>query len=645
MGYPQIFIQKLIRPRFLISSVFLFCLVVVVIYSCQRSNKQESELFYLNHHDSVKYVGMATCASCHEDKAKTFIHTGMGSSFYLATPEKSAADFSKNSVIYDTINDFYYKAYWVKNEMFMMEFRIENKDTVHKRVEKIDYIIGSGQHTNSHLIVRNGFVYQAPMTWYSQKKHWGLPPGFENGKNSRFKRLIDAECMSCHNAMPQLEANTDNKFVKVGLGIDCERCHGPGELHVKMRLKGRGPSHRDSIDRTIVNPAKLDWPLQIDLCQRCHLQGNALLKEGKTFTAFKPGMKLSDFMEVFMPKFPENSSSFIMASHAQRLQQSQCFIKSNRFGNAQNLTCINCHNPHISVKETDASQYNNACKNCHSKEKECKTPLQVQAAEEYNCVKCHMPKSGATDIPHVQIHDHKIQVASKMRPVSNEGIAGLYCVNSQNTSSETLIKAYLSYYEKFSPDALYLKKAREILDKRLRPDLEVYYWFLKNNFAKAAVFGSKLDLAHMDAWTCYRMGQSLMNQSKWKSAEKYIEQACRLQPKNFEFLFKRSVVEHELKNSIAEELSLKSVLELNSNHTQALNNLGYFYFKKGEIAKSGRLYERCLVTNPDYVPLLKNLFDYYLFTNNLSKAKGMAQKILKLEPDNKALLSFLKPSA
>ena len=82
------------------------------------------------------------------------------------------------------------------------------------------------------------------------------------------------------------------------------------------------------IDYSIVNPAKLPIGLQFDVCQRCHLQGNAVLKEGKTFYDFHPGMTLSDIETIFLPKYEGDNEDFIMASHADRLKQSQCFIKS-----------------------------------------------------------------------------------------------------------------------------------------------------------------------------------------------------------------------------------------------------------------------------------------------------------------------------
>ncbi|MBK9462822.1 MAG: hypothetical protein IPN94_26270 [Sphingobacteriales bacterium] len=49
----------------------------------------EPPLPYLNLNDTVKYVGMETCRSCHADKYETFTKTGMGLSFDQATHTKA----------------------------------------------------------------------------------------------------------------------------------------------------------------------------------------------------------------------------------------------------------------------------------------------------------------------------------------------------------------------------------------------------------------------------------------------------------------------------------------------------------------------------------------------------------------------------
>ena len=66
------------------------------------------------------------------------------------------------------------------------------------------------------------------------------------------------------------------------------------------------------IDYSIVNPGKLPIDKQFQLCMRCHLQGNAVLADGKSFYDFKPGMDLKDVMTVFTARY-EDDESFIMA--------------------------------------------------------------------------------------------------------------------------------------------------------------------------------------------------------------------------------------------------------------------------------------------------------------------------------------------
>ena len=89
-----------------------------------------------------------------------------------------------------------------------------------------------------------------------------------------------------------------NRFSKMPTGIQCERCHGPGKLHVEEKLAGIVVDTAKRADYSIVNPRRLPRDLQMDLCQRCHLQGVAVLNEGKTFFDFKPGMRLSEVLNV-----------------------------------------------------------------------------------------------------------------------------------------------------------------------------------------------------------------------------------------------------------------------------------------------------------------------------------------------------------
>ena len=80
------------------------------------------------------------------------------------------------------------------------EFRLKGRILSTCLLKRSDYKIGSGHHTNSHIFEINGYLHQIPYTYYTQEEIADLPPGFENGQNSRFTREIGLECMSCHNA-------------------------------------------------------------------------------------------------------------------------------------------------------------------------------------------------------------------------------------------------------------------------------------------------------------------------------------------------------------------------------------------------------------------------------------------------------------
>ena len=88
-------------------------------------------------------------------------------------------------------------------------------------------------------------------------------------------------------------------------------------------------------------------------------------------------MKLSDVMNVFVPLYEGNGNAHIMASHAERLKQSRCYIETANKNHVNHqpselrpekmlLTCITCHNPHVSVRQTNDDHFNAVCKKLSS---------------------------------------------------------------------------------------------------------------------------------------------------------------------------------------------------------------------------------------------------------------------------------------
>src|SRR5262249_4951018 len=99
---------------------------------------------------------------------------------------------------------------------------------------EVQYVLGAARQGASYLIERDGFLYQSPLSWYSQKRRWDLSPGFES-YNYHFDRPIRPGCLFCHANRVEPRPGPINQYqppIFRGHSVGCERCHGPGELHV-----------------------------------------------------------------------------------------------------------------------------------------------------------------------------------------------------------------------------------------------------------------------------------------------------------------------------------------------------------------------------------------------------------------------------
>jgi len=624
---------------------FFALAVLAILFNCNYEKKNP----YLNaDKEKAHYVGMTTCKSCHWQVYETFIQTGMGQSWGIANKQKSAADFSPaNALVYDTIKDLFYKPYWDGDSLCILEYRLLGKDTVHKRMEKVSYIVGSGQHTNSHIININGYLHQAPITFYTQKGKWDLAPGFEKGMSSRFDRKIELECISCHNGYPNLVEGSYNKYNNVQLGIDCERCHGPGSIHVANKQKGDIVDTASGPDFSIVNPKRMTTDQQNSLCQRCHLQGIAVLNDGKSFLDFRPSEELSKTENVFMPTYSGSENHMIMASHVERMKMSKCFIQSEK------MSCITCHNPHISVKFTPQTQYINACNSCHQSKNQCTEKMEVRNTKQNNCVTCHMLKNSSIDIPHVAVTDHYI----RRRPMVDNTkeiikFLGMKCYNNNHVDARTNARAYLEFYERYEPKKafldsafLYLNKAGINRDKDMDQDL-IRAYFLQEDYAKIIDLIQDVKPEELkDAWTCYRIGESYLKLKNANKAIAFLMQATTIKPLALDFQNKLGMAYLEQKNYPAAKKIFLSILQENPKMAEANGNLGYISMQENNLPLASMYLQKSILLNPDHVQTLINMAVVLYQTNQKQFIKPILSHALALDPMNtqvKAMLQDLK---
>jgi len=580
----------------------LFALFFALVY-CTGKKSNPNTLLYKNWADTVRYVGMSACLQCHGNTHQSFLHTGMGESWGLASRKKSAAPPGLHAVIYNAAKNFYYKPYWRNDStLAILEFRLKNGDTVYRRTQDIKYIVGSGQHTNSHIWSSNGYLYQAPLTFYTQQQVWDLPPGFEDD-NSRWNRIISSECMNCHNMYPGFQFTSENKYQTVPGGIECERCHGPGALHVKGIQDGVLMDTAHGMDDRIVNPRKLSRDRQMDLCQRCHMQWITVLNEGKTYFDYKPGMYLRDVMNYFIPRVTNGQHTFRMAAHADQLKQSACYRNSQ-------MTCLTCHNPHVSVLETPATVFDAACQRCHQEPKH----QNPQSMAGKTCYSCHMPLSYASDIPHVQIHDHRIQIpGTASSGDTTHTFLRLECTTNDHPDALLMAKGYLTAYDGWARRSYLLDSAHAFLLKAGMDSLRnkqawIWYHYLRKSYGEIrALCNSIPPEAWKDAYTSYRIGDAFFRAQQYSVAETYYRQAVKALPGKLEFS----------------------------------NQLGYDLALQNKTAAANQLFEQLLHDDPSFAAPYANLGLLSLGLNEADKAVSYFQSALALDPDQEVSLFYL----
>ncbi len=601
---------------------------------------------YLNiEDDTAQYVGMEACKTCHAPIYESFMQTGMGQSWGLANKAKSLADFNPQKAhVYDTALDLHYIPYLLDDIIHIKEFRLAGKDTVHMRIEKMDYVVGSGQHTNSHLFASNGYLHQAPITYYTQKGQWDLAPGFEKGLNSRFERKIEPECITCHNGYPEHIAGSLNKYTQVKLGIDCERCHGPGSIHVNEKMKGTIVDTSKSPDYSIVNPKRLTTEQQNNLCQRCHLQGITVLNDQKTFFDFKPSQKLSQTMNVFMPNYSGSEQHMIMASHVERMKMSACFTESSK------LSCINCHNPHVSVKYTPQEQYITACKNCHNKPNSCTSDKISYDKSQGNCIKCHMPKNTSIDIPHVAVTDHYIRRSTITSTQKEETIRfiNMICYNNDKTDFLTRARAFLEFYERYEPSNVFLDSAANHLQshglnqQQYHKDI-IRLLFLRGMFDAIILIAQNTSLDKIyDSWTAYRIGESFMKKDRNKEAIPFLKKAVSLSPFDLDIHTKLGQAYLAIGDLSSASGTFEFVLNEYPKNQIATAQLGYIQMQKNKWHDAEKLLKQSILLNPDHTQSLINLAVVYYQLNQWKKVKQMLLRAQKLNPDNSQIIAMLQ---
>jgi hypothetical protein len=245
----------------------------------------------------------------------------------------------------------------------------------------VAYSVGAGMVGYSYMVRVRDYLFQSPVSYYTQTKSWDLTPGYETESHLDFTHQITSGCLFCHTGTVNWKQGSRNEFADPAFTpITCERCHGPSAAH-----------SRNPVEGSIVNPAKLLGARRDSVCEQCHLEGeDRVLNPGRDWWDFRAGMATES---VFVTYVGGSQRDLKAVSQSELLARSRCARESGG-----KLWCGTCHSPHGAAKNLKQ-----ACLGCHA---DLFAAGRHAAAD--GCESCHMPRLRPTNVAHSAVTDHSI---------------------------------------------------------------------------------------------------------------------------------------------------------------------------------------------------------------------------------------------
>jgi predicted CXXCH cytochrome family protein len=274
--------------------------------------------------------------------------------------------------------------------------------------DDIAFVYGS-KWKQRYFTKRGNDYFPLPAQWDVTHQIWRpyhVPPNTDwwvaYYPESNMQRPTGPLCDGCHSVNYNIETKAVTEW-----NVGCEKCHGPGSLHVSK------PSQTN-----IVNPARLNTRQATDVCIQCHSQGRPLKNpmEGKYYdwpVGFQVGMDLKDYWRLEEHQLGHQTFTHFAdgTAHKNRMQGND-FVQSVMYEHG--ITCNSCHDVHGTANNADLLKPANVmCLECHGPSSpngphaatiEAHTHHKAGSAGN-ECINCHMPKI-AQQLADVNVRSH-----------------------------------------------------------------------------------------------------------------------------------------------------------------------------------------------------------------------------------------------
>ena len=604
------------------------------------------------------YADASACANCHAKIANTYALTGMARSFARLGSGRSwrgtAGRLDHNA------SDRHYTMLQRDGRFYQRRHEIGFDGTETNTLEvEAHYVVGSGNHAQTFLHrTTDGRLFEMPVSWYSRQErpatgaragYWAMSPGYDKAVHQDFRQVINQDCMSCHNGYPRAPVtDAGNGPVFTGAlpeGIDCQRCHGPGQAHIDAVQS----EDVDAGRQTIVNPGRFDRERKLEACMQCHLESTSgplpfrIRRYERQPLSYVPGKPLGDYFIHFdHAAGAGREDKFEIAGAAYRLRKSACFQRSD-------MTCLTCHDPHDIPRGAEAVQrYVAICQSCHRGTHRSGTPQSPDVRRSATCLDCHMPRRRTEDAVHVVMTDHNIQrrrpaadlLAPRREPESYEyrGEVALYYPPQLASTPENELYLALAQVQQGANLAGGIPRLERAIEqyRPTRPDI---YYELARAYARTSNFAAVIRWCE-EALTrdntfvpaLKELSAAALKLGRLEDAARSLEAAVGLGRNDGYALADLGNVYLQQGRVDQAEQALRRALTIDGDLPQANNTLGLAALKRGDQAQAETSFRAALRIQPDLADAQNNLATLLAGRRAYREAAYHFEKAIRSDP-------------